>query len=179
MTNPIIAIAARNRPSNHPEQAFGRGRVTVRGSRGTAYGWATVNVDWTPLDADQSAEMRAHCFALLRAAHIDLGTTWTDDDCQHTMTKCHLSFNAARYYRTMRHADGTMSVLTGPYRRWRMDGAGRGGRNSGAERRRHERLQLRWLAASLLRGQRKWQRTTRLLRPAGMARYHLAFAGNT
>lgn len=105
--------ATRNRAIKKTlEAAFGRGKVSVRGSRGTAYGWVSVDIDWTPLDSDQSQRMHAECKALLAAAKIDLGSTYTDDDCRYTMDKCHLGFNQPRYYRTMKHSDGTMSVLT-------------------------------------------------------------------
>ena len=108
MLNP----AERNRAIKKTlEAAFGRGKVTVRGSRGTAWGWVSVYIDWTPLDGDKSREMHEHCKALLRAAKIDLGKAWTDDTCQYETDKCHISFNRARYARTMKHPDGTMSVM--------------------------------------------------------------------
>lgn len=94
------------------EAAFGKGRVSVRGSRGTAYGWVSIDIDWTPLDVEQSHRMHAECKALLHAAGINLGTTYSDDTCQWAMDKCHLGFNRPRYHRTMKHSDGTMSVLT-------------------------------------------------------------------
>lgn len=107
-----MSMAARNRAIKKTlEVAFGRGKITVRGSRGTAYGYVDVRIDWTPLDADQASEMRAQCKALLRAARIDLGRRYTDDTCQFESDECTVSFNRSRYYRTMRHADGTLSVL--------------------------------------------------------------------
>jgi len=92
------------------EAAFGKGKVSVRGSRGTAYGYVTAYVDWTPLDCEQSDRMHAQCKALLRAAGIDLGRAYTDDTCQWECDKTRIEFNAARYYRTRKHSDGTMSV---------------------------------------------------------------------
>ena len=109
-------IAARNRAIKSTlEKAFGRGKVTVRGSRGTGYGYVSVQIDWTPLDSDKAGEMREQCYALLRAANVDLGRRYTDDTCQYTCTECSISFNAARYYRTMRHDDGTMSAIVDRY----------------------------------------------------------------
>ena len=104
-------IAERNRAIKRTlESAFGRGKVSVRGSRGTAYGWVHVSIDWTPIDSDQSGRMQAECKRLLIAAGIDLGHSFTDDTCQWESDQCHLGFNAARYHATMRHSDGTLSV---------------------------------------------------------------------
>jgi len=109
-------IAERNRAIKRTlEAAFGRGKVRVRGSRGTAYGWVSVSIDWTPLDQDHAREMSGKCSALLHAAKINLGTAYTDDDCRYTMDKCHIGFNPARYYRTSRNSDGSLSVLTDRY----------------------------------------------------------------
>ena len=118
-------IAARNRQIKKTlEQAFGRGKVRVRGSRGTGYGYVSVHVDWTPLDVDARRAMEAQCFALLRAAKIDLGSRYTDDTCQYTCTECSISFNTARYFRAQKHSDGSMSVLTDQYNgKWQHVGA--------------------------------------------------------
>lgn len=106
------AMAVRNRAIKATlEQAFGRGKVKVRGSRGTAYGWVSVYVDWSPLDNDARETMHGKCKELLRAAKIDLGRAYTDDTCQYEMDKCHISFNPCRYYRTMRMSDGTLAAL--------------------------------------------------------------------
>ncbi len=105
-------IAERNRAIKKTlEQAFGRGKVTVRGSRGTGRGWVSVRIDWTPLDVEQAQEMRGKCKELLNAAKIDLGRSYTDDTCQFTSDMCHLNFNNARYYRTMKMSDGRLAVL--------------------------------------------------------------------
>jgi hypothetical protein len=107
-----MSTADRNRSIKKTlELAFGRGRVRVRGDRGTAYGWVSVNIDWTPLDAEQARDMQGKCKQLLRAAKIDLGRTYTDDTCQFESDKCSISFNAARYYRTQRMSNGQLAVL--------------------------------------------------------------------
>ena len=107
-----MSKAIRNRQIKRTlESAFGKGNVRVRGARGTAYGYVDVDVNWTPLDADQSGVMRAHCKALLRAAGVDLGRTYSDDTCEREVDMCHIGFNQARYWRTMRHPDGTMSAM--------------------------------------------------------------------
>jgi len=111
-----MSMAERNRAIKRTlESAFGRGKVRVRGSRGTAYGYVDVQIDWTPLDVEQGATMRAHCKALLRAAGIDLGHAYTDDTCQWSTDQCHIGFNVARYYQTMRLSDGSLAVLTNRY----------------------------------------------------------------
>lgn len=108
-----MTIAERNRAIKKTlEQAFGRGKVRVRGSRGTGYGWVSVHIDWTPLDADQAREMRGKCKQLLRAAKIDLGHSYTDDTCLYESDRCDISFNPTRYYRTMRMSDGRLAALT-------------------------------------------------------------------
>lgn len=111
-----MSKAIRNRAIKSTlESAFGRGKVKVRGARGTAYGYVDVSIDWTPLDSVQSTTMLAHCKALLRAAGIDLGRAYTDDTCEFEMDMCHIGFNPSRYFHTMRHSDGTLSVLTSGY----------------------------------------------------------------
>jgi hypothetical protein len=90
---------------------FGAGKVNVRGSRGTAYGWVSVTIDHTPLDADRASELRSLCFQLLAKHKIDLGRAYTDDTCQYETNQCHIGFNACRYFRTTTHEDGTMSVI--------------------------------------------------------------------
>lgn len=105
--------AERNRAIKRTlETAFGRGKVRVHGSRGTAYGYVTASIDWTPLDVDQAHTMHAHCKALLRAAAIDLGRAYTDDTCEYETDKCRIEFNRCRYFRTMRLSDGTLAVMS-------------------------------------------------------------------
>ena len=112
----MTRIAERNRAIKRvQESAFGKGKVRVRGARGTAYGCVDVDVDWTPLYADQCGRMKAECKALLRAAGIDLGHSYTDDTCQWESDQCHIGFNPAKYFRTMRLSDGTLAVLEERY----------------------------------------------------------------
>jgi hypothetical protein len=112
----MSTMAERNRAIKRTlESAFGRGKIRVRGARGTAYGYVDVDIDWTPLDVEQAQTMKAHCKALLRAAAIDLGRTYTDDSCQYESDMCHIGFNQCRYFRTMRLSDGTLAVLSDRY----------------------------------------------------------------
>lgn len=109
-------VAERNRAIKRTlEMAFGKGKVSVRGSRGTAYGWVSVDIDWTPLDVDQARDMEAKIWALLKAAGLEkeIGTYGYDDPGSDYGygREIHIKFNATRYYRTMRHSDGSMSVM--------------------------------------------------------------------
>jgi hypothetical protein len=105
-------MAVRNRAIKATlERAFGKGKVTVRGDRGTAYGWVSVKIDYTPMDRDTYNELERLAKQLLRAAKIDLGRTYTDDTCQYTTDKCNISLNTPRYHRVMYHDDGTVSVM--------------------------------------------------------------------
>src|SRR3990167_8581912 len=100
-------IAARNRAIKKTlELAFGRGKVRVRGSRGTGYGYVSVRIDHTPLDWQRAQELQGQCKALLRAAKIDLGFAYTDDTCERTTDKCSIGFNQCRYRTTYRSEGG-------------------------------------------------------------------------
>lgn len=111
-----MTIAERNRAIKRVlENAFGRGKVSVRGSRGTAYGWVDVKIDWTPRDIDQSREMQTHVWALLTAAKLDqeIGTYGYNDPGSDygCGREIHISFNSCRYHRTMRLSDGKLAVM--------------------------------------------------------------------
>lgn len=94
-----MRVAERNRAiKSVMEQAFGRGRVRVRGSRGTAYGWVDVRISWAPRDADQSSAMRSLVWRLLDAAGLsgEIGTYGYDDagsDYGYGR-KCHIEFGS-------------------------------------------------------------------------------------
>jgi hypothetical protein len=105
-------IAERNRAIKRTlARVFGRDKIKVRGSRGTGYGWVSVDIDYTPLDVEQRQELVKLCKQLLRTAKIDLGFCYTDDTCQYTSDQCHINFNTCRYHQTMKHSDGSMSVI--------------------------------------------------------------------
>lgn len=111
-----MQIAERNRAIKRVlETAFGRGRVRVRGSRGTAHGWVHVEIDWTPRDTEQSREMTALVWDLLTAAGLDaeIGSYGYDDpgsDYGHGR-EIQIGFNTPRYHRTMRRFDGSLAVM--------------------------------------------------------------------
>jgi hypothetical protein len=74
-----MSIASRNRAIKALlEKAFGPGKVWVRGSRGTAYGWVHVYVDVEVSSASWSA-LRIEVMALIKAAEIEIGTYGYDD----------------------------------------------------------------------------------------------------
>jgi hypothetical protein len=75
-----MTTAERNRALKKVlEQAFGRGKVRVRGSRGTAYGWVSVKIAFAPRNLRESQELRSKVMALIAAAKIEIGTYGYDD----------------------------------------------------------------------------------------------------
>ena len=60
-------------------EAFGKGKVRVRGSRGTAYGWVTVDIDYAPRTHEEARELTAKVWQLFDAAKIEIGTYGYDD----------------------------------------------------------------------------------------------------
>lgn len=75
-----MSMAERNRALKRVmENAFGRGKVAVRGSRGTAYGWVTLRIAYAPRNRREAEELRAEVWRLIRAAKIEIGTYGYDD----------------------------------------------------------------------------------------------------
>lgn len=76
-------------------QAFGAGKVTVRGSRGTAYGWVKIHIDYTPRDRNERDLLKAKVWELFRAAKIEIDTYGYDDPGSDYGfgSKMHLDFN--------------------------------------------------------------------------------------
>lgn len=60
-------------------QAFGTGNVSVRGHRGTASGWVTVDIAYAPKDREELEELKAKVWELFKAANITIGTYGYDD----------------------------------------------------------------------------------------------------
>lgn len=118
-----MPVAERNRLIKKTlETAFGRGKVRVWGDRGTAYGWVNVRIDWTPLDVDAAREMKILVWKLLDKAKLsnEIGTYGYDDPGSDYGygSKLSLNFNTCRYFRTMKHSDGTMSVMRDSFGGW-------------------------------------------------------------
>ena len=75
-----MTTAERNRALKKVlEQAFGRGKVRVRGSRGTAYGWVSVKIEHSPRNWRETEELRGKVMQLIAAAKIEIGTYGYDD----------------------------------------------------------------------------------------------------
>lgn len=60
-------------------EAFGQGKVTVRGSRGTAYGWVSVHINYSPRDREQRSMLIAQIWKLFAANNIVIDTYGYDD----------------------------------------------------------------------------------------------------
>ena len=75
-----MAYADRNRQLKKVlEQAFGRGQVSVTGSRGTACGWVRVKIAYAPRNQRESQDLRSQVYQLIKAAKIEIGTYGYDD----------------------------------------------------------------------------------------------------
>jgi len=76
-------------------KAFAPHKVTVKGSRGTAYGWVTIKISYAPKTRDEQRELEAKVWELIRTAKIEIGTYGYDDpgsDYGHGSTM-HLNFD--------------------------------------------------------------------------------------
>lgn len=75
-----MSCAERNRKIKQVlTAAFGAGKVTVRGSKGSAYGWVHVNIAYAPKDTAEHDELKSKVWDLFRAAKIEIGTYGYDD----------------------------------------------------------------------------------------------------
>jgi hypothetical protein len=91
-----MQIAERNRLIKKVlSNAFGQGKVTVRGSRGTAYGWVSVKIDVRPKDSEHRDALKANVWELFKKHNIEIGTYGTPGDmgCDYGWgSKIHLDF---------------------------------------------------------------------------------------
>ena len=78
----MMTTAERNRAIKKlVQEAFPRIPVTVRGHRGTAYGWFTVRIGYKPRDWEQSRELKALVSSLiLKKFNSDIGNFGTPGD---------------------------------------------------------------------------------------------------
>ena len=73
-------IAERNRQIKKlVSKAFAPHKVTVRGHRGTAFGWVSINIDYAPRDWRERQELNAQVCRLLDTAKLEVGTFGYDD----------------------------------------------------------------------------------------------------
>lgn len=79
-------------------QAFGAGKVTVRGSRGSAYGWVHINIAYAPKDIEERRELTSKVWDLFKAAGITIDTYGYDDAGSDYGfgSKMHLNFEQCR-----------------------------------------------------------------------------------
>lgn len=94
-----MTTAERNRKIKQVlTQAFGAGKVTVRGHKGTAYGWVTVNIAYAPKDRDELDALKSKVWALFAAAKIEIGTYgYNDPGSDYGYgNKMHLNFEQCR-----------------------------------------------------------------------------------
>lgn len=78
------------------EAAFGKGKVRVKGHRGTASSWATVSIDYSPRTWEENQELTAKVWQIIRAGKIDVPTYGTPGDmgCDYGWGNCmHVNFN--------------------------------------------------------------------------------------
>jgi hypothetical protein len=94
-----MEIAARNRAIKKVvEQAFGKCKVSVRGSRGTAYGWVRVHISHSPRNYRERRELESLVSSLISSAKINVGTYGYDDPGSDYGfgSKIHIDFDACR-----------------------------------------------------------------------------------
>lgn len=94
-----MEIAERNRKIKEVlTAAFGKGKVTVRGSRGTAYGWITINIAYAPKNREELETLKSKVWDLFRVAKIEIGTYGYDDPGSDYGfgSKMHLNFEQCR-----------------------------------------------------------------------------------
>ena len=91
-----MTVAERNRLIKKILTAkYGKGKVTVRGSTGTAYGWVTVRIDFAPKNIDDRRDHETAIWKLFDENKIEIGTYGYDSpgsDYGHGR-KIHLDFD--------------------------------------------------------------------------------------
>ena len=99
---------------------FGNGKVSVRGSRGTAYGWVTVTIDIVPDDSEHQRAMQAKVWELIRANDISIGTYGYDDPgSDYGHGSCiHINFADPDFHVRNEGSIFILSANTGAARSW-------------------------------------------------------------
>ena len=111
-------IAERNRQIKKlVKRAFPGYKVSVTGGRGTATGWVDIEIDYQPLDSDQSQELKGLVARLLDKAGIEFFHHWSDDNSDTARPDRSITFLHSRFRRTFR---GNSGILWGEP--WDCDG---------------------------------------------------------
>ena len=95
-----MQIAERNRQIKKTlEKSFGRGNIRVRGSRGTAYGWVSVHINYAPRTPDHRSQIVALIRKMFARDGIEIGTYGYDDPGSDYGfgKKIHLGFERCQY----------------------------------------------------------------------------------
>ena len=94
-----MTVAERNRAlKSIMSKAFAPHKVTVRGSRGTAYGWVDLHIAYSPRNRREGEELRQKVWAVINENKISIDSYGYDDpgsDYGHG-SKIHIGFDAYR-----------------------------------------------------------------------------------
>ena len=94
-----MQVAERNRLIKQVLKKAFNTKVTVRGSKGSAYGWVSVHIDYSPKDRTQRRELEKQIWLLFAANKIEIDTYGYDDPGSDYGygRKIHLGFNELVY----------------------------------------------------------------------------------
>ena len=94
-----MTVAERNRAlKSVMAKAFAPHKVSVRGSRGTAYGWVDLHIAYAPRNRREGEELRQKVWSIIRENKISIDSYGYDDpgsDYGHG-SKIHIGFDAYR-----------------------------------------------------------------------------------
>jgi hypothetical protein len=94
-----MTVAERNRAlKSAVSKAFAPHKVSVRGSRGTGYGWVRLHIAYAPLNVEEARTLRAKVWEIINANNITIDTYGYADpgsDYGHG-SKIHIDFDSCR-----------------------------------------------------------------------------------
>ena len=94
-----MTVAERNKALKSAiTKAFAPHKVSVRGSRGTAYGWVRLHIAYAPRNRREAQDLRQQVWAVINASKITIDTYGYDDpgsDYGHG-SKIHIDFDGWR-----------------------------------------------------------------------------------
>jgi hypothetical protein len=94
-----MTVAERNRAlKSAMKKAFAPHKVTVRGSRGTGYGWVHLHIAYAPLNVQEARELRSKVWDIIRENKISIDTYGYDDPGSDYGygSKIHINFDPCR-----------------------------------------------------------------------------------